>query len=499
MKRITNSLMALAIASLGFLATAQAQQTSIVTVTIENMAPENGVVLTPVWVGFHNGSFDSYNAGLTALEGLERVAEDGDNVLISKQFLDFNPSRGGYTYVDNSNPAKPKSKLVRTGDLNDQFRQDATLTSETGPVQPGQVAMSSFELRNDGSNDFFSYASMVLPTNDFFVANGNQLAHDISPILGSEGGEISFFIGTPNQGTNDAGTEAETFNFSAGNALFPGRNLPPGQTRPNQGPRTKNPIASVVGDPFTNFQLISFRDQIRLRFFTRSINRLIRFFSRFSFIRGVDALIERLEQAIADLEASVTIDVDGFDFNQYENGIARVTITAVPVPDVGFATMVPLTIVKDADAEEAGTFAVTAEEFVSEAAAGNLYFNIHTAQFPGGEIRGQLDVVSDVNLLGLVRVIKLESLLDAAQEPGPLSDSEATGMAKTLVISTPAGVAYSSMLSVDGIAVEDLIPVAIFSAIHIHNAPRGVNGPVVRDYIVDAGGTPEDFSILSTN
>ena len=35
--------------------TSQALQ---VKVTIENLAPVNGVYLTPLWVGFHDGSFD---------------------------------------------------------------------------------------------------------------------------------------------------------------------------------------------------------------------------------------------------------------------------------------------------------------------------------------------------------------------------------------------------------------------------------------------------------
>jgi len=33
-----------------------------------------------------------------------------------------------------------------------------------------------------------------------------------------------------------------------------------------------------------------------------------------------------------------------------------------------------------------------------------------------------------------------------------------------------------------------MIPVGPFSAIHLHNAPRGENGGVLQDFIVDAGG-----------
>lgn len=54
---------------------AQSQQ---VRVTISSNAPTGGVALTPLWAGFHDGSFDSYNGGQSAQQGIERIAEDGD-------------------------------------------------------------------------------------------------------------------------------------------------------------------------------------------------------------------------------------------------------------------------------------------------------------------------------------------------------------------------------------------------------------------------------------
>ena len=326
--------------------------------------------------------------------------------------------------------------------------------------------------------------SMVLPTNDFFVANGSPVAHDVSEIL-ENGGEVSFFIGTPNGGVNDAGTEREDFRFSAGNPLFEGRNLPPGQSGPNIGRRTRRPIANVEGAAFEDFRLISRRDRIRLRLATIFVQRVIRLFNRFgigsqSFI---DSLLDQLEQ----FENSVSINVDGFNFNEYENGVARVTITAVPVFD-GFTGSVV-----DAEVEDDAAFVAAAD-------AGNLYFNIHTADFPGGEIRGQLDtVVSDHTVRG-IRILTLAASLDGAQEPDGASDSEAMGMGTVkIAVSSDGRATYSSDLTVSGIQADELIPVAVFSAIHIHNAPRGVNGGVLQDFIVDAGGTPTDFSVLEEN
>jgi len=458
----------------------QAQDSTTIRVTIENIAPDNGVVLTPVWVGFHNGNFDSYNGGLRSLPGLERLAEDGNNSLISAQFLDFDPRRGGYTYIDNSR-RRPRSRLVRTGDLTDINRQDATLGA--APIRPGETVSRVFELRNDGSNNYFSYASMVLPTNDFFIANGNPLAHSIAGLLES-GGETSFFIGTPEGGVNDAGTEREDFNFSAGNGLFAGRNLPAGQARPNQGRRLRRAIANVEGNPFEDFRLISRRNRVRLIVATAYVRRAVRFLSRFDNFPSVQGVIESLEQSLADFQASVTINLDGLDFNQYENGIARVTITAVP-REAGFAGIV-------SNAEVSNDAA-----FVEAADAGNLYFNVHTSEFAGGEIRGQLDMVlSDETVRG-IRTLTLGAMLDGAQEPDGGSDSDATGIGSvTVTVARDGSATYSADLSVSGIAVDDLMPVAIFSAIHIHNAPRGENGGVLQDFIVDAGGTATDFSVL---
>lgn len=310
-------------------ASAQDAETVEVVVQIENIAPTNGVAITPVWVGFHNGNFDSYNGGLKSLKGLERVAEDGNTAVLSRQFLDFNAQRGGYTYVDISRKS-PRSGLVRTGDLTDANRRDATLGA--APLLPGQSASQTFTLKNDGSNNYLSYVSMVLPTNDFFMANGNPLAHSISGVL-NNGGELSFLIGTPNGGVNDAATERENFDSSAGNGLFPGRNLPAGQSGPNIGTPTSDRISNVVGNPFANFRLRTNANQRRIKAKRAIVNRIIRILAPHYKFPGVRTIIARLKHGLAQFEASLTIDVDGLDFNQYEGGIARVTVTVANSSD----------------------------------------------------------------------------------------------------------------------------------------------------------------------
>ena len=68
-------------------------------VTVENHAPAGGTFQTPVWVGLHDGTFDSYDAGLLAsalpLAGsgaLERLAEDGDTGPLASDFSNLQAS-----------------------------------------------------------------------------------------------------------------------------------------------------------------------------------------------------------------------------------------------------------------------------------------------------------------------------------------------------------------------------------------------------------------------
>ena len=95
--------------------------------------------------------------------------------------------------------------------------------------------------------------------------------------------------------------------------------------------------------------------------------------------------------------------------------------------------------------------------------AGGLYFNVHSAAYPGGEIRGQI-----------ARNVGTASL-NAAQEV-PTNASTATGVG-TLVID-PATRAVSGGITLTGITATDA---------HIHTGAPGVNGPVAVG-LTNAGG-----------
>ncbi len=152
--RVRKGLIASAIAASSTLALAPLADAATLKITVDNLAPTNGTFLTPVWFGFHDGNFDLYDRGEPVTEGLERVAEDGIVSALNDEF----------TAADDGE--------VQGAILG--------LTGAPGPIDPGESA--SFEVDLDASaasSRYFSYASMVIPSNDFFIANGNPLAHRI--------------------------------------------------------------------------------------------------------------------------------------------------------------------------------------------------------------------------------------------------------------------------------------------------------------------------------
>lgn len=233
MKLTTNLLAAAAILTPAF---ALAEVT--VRVSVESLAPTGGVALTPVWVGFHDGSFDSYDGGLTTQPGLEALAEDGGTGGISSDFL------AGSTYVQGG-----VSGVFANAQTTARVDGAIGSTEITGPppITPGETGADEFTIAIDGSNRYFSYAAMVIPSNDYFVANGNPLAIDLMSLYDGSG-TVSFLIGTPNT-VNDAGTEAEDYNTSAGNPLF---GQPGGQGGPDSPAGSLGlPISNVTAsDPF---------------------------------------------------------------------------------------------------------------------------------------------------------------------------------------------------------------------------------------------------------
>ncbi|MDJ0705701.1 MAG: spondin domain-containing protein [Leptolyngbyaceae cyanobacterium MO_188.B28] len=163
--------------------------TSQVTISINNLAPADGTRLTPMWVGFHDGQFDTFEKGQKASLGLERLAEDGNNLVLSQEFQD-----SGFGQVDG--------------------------VVGMAPIAPGAEVSQTFTLDTSlGNGRYFNYAAMVLPSNDTFIGNDNAIE-----IFDAAGNFLGANIIVPGSAAYDAGTEVN--DESPANTAFLGQQAP---------------------------------------------------------------------------------------------------------------------------------------------------------------------------------------------------------------------------------------------------------------------------------
>jgi len=155
----------LAIAA-GMAATASAQNVSV---TVENMLAPGGFSFTPVWMAFHDGSFNTFDNGTmaTAWPGLTEIAEGGDTGPLSTRFSTDNP--GGV--------------------------QTTLVQPDGAPVfSPGESASTVLNVGDASVNRWFSFASMLVPSNDLFFANDDGFAYEIFDAAGNFNGPVTISI-----------------------------------------------------------------------------------------------------------------------------------------------------------------------------------------------------------------------------------------------------------------------------------------------------------------
>lgn len=138
--------LALAAALLSLAAASQAATTQV-QVSIQNLAAANGVVVAPLNLGFHSGSFDAFDLGSAAGAGIQRVAERGSGALWLAAF----------------SAADPGATVGTVG---------------SAPTLPGGTASGLFSV-DTALNRYFSFAAMVVPSNDFFLGNDNAKAYAV--------------------------------------------------------------------------------------------------------------------------------------------------------------------------------------------------------------------------------------------------------------------------------------------------------------------------------
>ena len=140
------------------LASGSAAQAVQVRVTVENLAPANSISLAPFRFGFGNGTFDAFDNNQPAfLLGAASIA-DAPIVTIAE-------GGSGSAWFPAFQSAEP----------------NADLGSVTGPVigpfLPGQTNSAIFEI--DPTNRFFTFGTMVVPSNDHFLGNASPTAFEV--------------------------------------------------------------------------------------------------------------------------------------------------------------------------------------------------------------------------------------------------------------------------------------------------------------------------------
>ncbi|MFN3192920.1 MAG: spondin domain-containing protein [Aureliella sp.] len=118
-----------------------------VTVTFQNLAPTNSISYAPIHVGFGNGTFDAFTVGNPATGGIVPLAETGSG---AQWMADFTAAEANAV----------------TGSLG------------APPILPGASVSNTFRIDTD-VNQFFTFAGMVLPSNDLFIGNDNPQAFQL--------------------------------------------------------------------------------------------------------------------------------------------------------------------------------------------------------------------------------------------------------------------------------------------------------------------------------
>ncbi|MGJ8723591.1 MAG: spondin domain-containing protein [Roseibacillus sp.] len=201
----------------GLAFSASAHAATSIRVTVQTTGP---VGLAPGFAAFSDGSFNLFIPGTASSSALEQLAETGSPMgLIGT----LGGNSGGPIFGPGVGPGSP-------------------------PIfAPGASSSAIFSVA-DGHN-MFNFASMLLPSNDWFIGNGNGADHDISSLLGAANGATLMFDFT---NVWDGGTELEDFDFSPGNGLIGVTN--PGGGAADFGTDQNGVISLVSGpDPFSSF------------------------------------------------------------------------------------------------------------------------------------------------------------------------------------------------------------------------------------------------------
>ncbi|WP_425093283.1 spondin domain-containing protein [Tropicimonas sp. S265A] len=138
--------------------TAGAAQARTIEVTIENLSGTNGLYLTPFLAVFHDGTYTGFQVGTAASPELEDIAEEG---IVGGEVARIDTLGIG------------ARTAVATG------QQGFGSVAGQPPVLDAGEATSFLIDLDPMANSYFSFLSMVIPSNDTFVGNANPLAYEL--------------------------------------------------------------------------------------------------------------------------------------------------------------------------------------------------------------------------------------------------------------------------------------------------------------------------------
>lgn len=158
-------------------------------VTVENLAPSNSITFAPLRVGFHRGIYDAFDQGEAPTEAIISIAEGGS----------------GSAWFPAFGAADPTATL------------GTVVSDPAGPLLPGASASAVFTV-DPATNRFFTFASMVVPSNDYFIGNDSATQYQL---LDESGNLLIDSITQRGRDIWDAGSEVDG---PFGAAFLPGSN-----------------------------------------------------------------------------------------------------------------------------------------------------------------------------------------------------------------------------------------------------------------------------------
>lgn len=164
---------------------AGAASAASVQVSVTNNQPADGLYFTPLASIFHDGTYDTFDPGGMASDPVEQVAETGSpaGIIGAAQGAGF--IAGAVTGPEGFGSAEGQPPVI----------------------DPGETGIQRFNGLDAVNNRYFSFLSMIIPSNDLFIGNSDSMAYEIFDGMGGfVGATIEIFTAN----IYDAGTEANT-------------------------------------------------------------------------------------------------------------------------------------------------------------------------------------------------------------------------------------------------------------------------------------------------